>query len=323
MKIGTIGSGVIVEEFIQAARIVDGVSFDAAYSRTMDRASLFAQKNDISKAYDDLDAMLADPALDFIYIASPNSLHYTYTMQALHAGKNVIVEKPFAGNVARAQEMIALAKAKHLMLFEAICNIHMPHFKYISQQFDRIAPIKAIQCNFSQYSSRYTQLKNGEVTNVFDPQFSGGALADINIYNLHFVVGLFGKPDHVTYIANTHENGIDTSGVVTLTYPGMVVECVGAKDSFSKNFGQIQGENGYLYIPEGVNSIKSVETITKDAKIDYNIQDKPRLYYQVDVFKNIYDTQDFARRDALLEHSLAVVEVAEKARNAINLKFEF
>ncbi|QIK69055.1 Gfo/Idh/MocA family oxidoreductase [Erysipelothrix sp. HDW6C] len=323
MRIATIGSGFIVKEFINAGREIAGVDFVAAYSRTAAGARAFADEMGIEKSYDALDVMFADADIDFIYIASPNSLHYHQTMQALEAGKHVIVEKPFAGNEARAKEMIALAKAKNLMLFEAICNIHMPHFDYIKSQLERIGRIRAIQCNFSQYSSRYPQLLDHVITNVFDPSFSGGAMADINIYNIHFVVGLFGSPNQVSYIANQYENGIDTSGILTMKYDDFVVECVGAKDSFSFNFGQIQGEKGYIMVPESVSLIKSVEIVTKDAKIDYNIQDKHRLSYQIAAFKEISDAQDFAKRDALFEHSLAVVRVAEAARKCIDLNFEF
>ena len=79
-----------------------------------------------------------------------------------------------------------------------------------------LGKIKLVQCNYSQYSSRYDKFLAGEIPNVFNPVFSGGALQDINIYNLHFVTGLFGKAKEVKYIANSAENGIDTSGIATI-----------------------------------------------------------------------------------------------------------
>lgn len=323
MKIATIGTGIIVEHFIRAARTVKDIEFVAVYSRNLVRGHEFAEKVDIKKIYTSLTEMFLDDEIDTVYIASPNSLHYEQSKLALLAGKNVIVEKPFTGNYDKACELVKLSQEKNLYLFEAICNIHMPHFEYIKEKLEKVGNIKLIQCNYSQYSSRYSQLLQKTVTNVFDPDFSGGALADINIYNLHFVVGLFGMPEEVSYIANCHENGIDTSGVVILKYPEFVVECVGAKDSYSSNFAQIQGETGYIMVPGGVNGLKRVEIVTNDLTENHNVQDRDRLSYQVEAFRDIVATKDRARCDSLLEHSLNVVKVAEAARQDINLKFEF
>lgn len=318
MNIGTIGTGVIVEQFIASTQDLSGVSFKAVYSRTQGRADALAKRFGIEKRYTKLDDLFSDSLVDTIYIASPNSLHYEQAFAALKAGKHVILEKPFVETEERAQRLIRYAQEHDLFLFEAICNIHLPHYNFIKSNLEVIGDIKMVQCNFSQYSSRYDALLAGDTPNVFNPKYSGGALADINIYNIHFVVGIFGMPDEVMYYANKHSNGIDTSGVLVMNYPHMNVECVGAKDSFSQNFGQIQGEKGYIYIPESVSGIESVTIITKDSKEMINIQDQPRLSYQVEVFEKAIRTRDYSIRDRYLEHTLNVVRVAEKAQKTAN-----
>ncbi|CAM2827679.1 Gfo/Idh/MocA family protein [Erysipelothrix tonsillarum] len=318
MNIGTIGTGVIVEQFIASTQDLSGVSFKAVYSRTQGRADALAKRFGIEKRYTKLDDLFSDSLVDTIYIASPNSLHYEQAFAALKAGKHVIVEKPFVETEERAQRLIRYAQEHDLFLFEAICNIHLPHYNFIKSNLEVIGDIKMVQCNFSQYSSRYDALLAGDTPNVFNPKYSGGALADINIYNIHFVVGIFGMPDEVMYYANKHSNGIDTSGVLVMNYPHMTVECVGAKDSFSQNFGQIQGEKGYIYIPESVSGIESVTIITKDSKEMINIQDQPRLSYQVEVFEKAIRTRDYSIRDRYLEHTLNVVRIAEKAQKTAN-----
>lgn len=323
MRIATIGTGAIVEQFIEDALSIEGVSFGAVYSRDKERGEIFAKPYKIGKVYTDLDEMFQDPEIDFIYIASPNSLHYSQAMLAMDYGKNVIVEKPFAGNQVRAQEMVRKAKDKNVFLFEAICNIHMPNFKFIESNLDKLGDIKVVQANFSQYSSRYDALMAGETPNVFNPKFSGGALADINIYNLHFALRLFGKPLRTNYIANQHENGIDTSGILTLKYDGFVAELVGAKDSASENFGQIQGSKGYLRVPNSVSTMDSVKLLTKEEDVEYNSHLEPRLSYEVARFKDIYEAQDFDACHELLEHSTLVVEIAEAARRRIDMFFDY
>jgi hypothetical protein len=65
-------------------------------------------------------------------------------------------------------------------------------------------------------------LKAGEISNIFNPEFLGGALQDINIYNVHFGMVLFGQPIQADYFANLYENEIDTSGIMVMWYPGFI-----------------------------------------------------------------------------------------------------
>lgn len=322
MRIGTIGTGFIVDTFLSALAEIEGAECVAMYSRKEERAKPLAEKYQVEKIYIDLDKLYKDPTVDFIYVASPNSLHYEYAYRALEHGKHVICEKPFTSTVRETENLIKLAKKKGLMLFEAITTIHLPNFQLIKQHLGKLGQLRFIQCNYSQYSSRYDAFLRGETPNVFNPEFSGGALADINIYNLHFVINLFGSPESVNYTANKHENGIDTSGVVVMKYPGFIAECVGAKDTRSTNFVLIQGEKGYLHVENGANGCQNVILHIKDEEIRLNNQTTSNyLYYELLDFKEIFDQQDFDQCYKLLEHSHAVMEVFEKARKTAGIVF--
>lgn len=323
MKLGVIGTGSIASDFIKSARLVKGVDFRAVYSRKQETGDAFAKANNLELVYTDLETFFNDSTFDAVYIASPNNFHYEHAKMALEAKKHVILEKPFTGNVEKAEEIIALAQKNELILFEAICNVHMPHMQYIKNRIQELGKMRMVQCNYSQYSSRYDALLEDRVENVFNPDMSGGALADLNIYNLHFVMALFGMPEDIHYFANTYKNGIDTSGVLILDYGHFKAELVGAKDSFSYNIGQIQGEKGYILIPNGVANLESVVLTTQETKKEVVEQDKPRLYYQVEVFKELVDKLDFKQRDFFLAHSLDVVKVAVKARQQIGLDYEY
>lgn len=78
----------------------------------------------------------------------------------------------------------------------------MPAYIQLFDIIEEIGNIKAVFCNLSKYSSRYDDFAKGETPNVFNPSLGGGALEDINIYNIHFCVGLFGEPMEVSYYAN-------------------------------------------------------------------------------------------------------------------------
>ncbi len=322
MKIGTIGTGSIVEVFLDAVSKVLDVECTAVFSRKEETARSLADKFGVSRIYTSYDAMLADDNVDFIYIASPNSLHYDYALKALRNGKNVICEKPFTSTVQEAETLVNLAKRTNLFLFEAITTIHFPNYHKIKELLPSIGDMKLVQCNYSQYSSRYDKLLAGEVTNIFDPAFSGGSLVDINIYNLHFVTGLFGMAKQVSYQANKAENGIDTSGIALLKYDDFVCECVGAKDSYSPCFIILQGTKGYIKMDGPTNECLSFEVGTGGSVRPYNEQGNVnRMIYEVRAFEDMYRKNDQGKCHELLDHSLLVEKTVVMARQDAGIVF--
>ncbi|WP_340020463.1 Gfo/Idh/MocA family oxidoreductase [Paenibacillus sp. FSL H3-0457] len=323
MNIATIGTGSIVDAILSAINELEDVTCTATYSRKRETAQELAGKYGVSTIYTDLESLFSDTNVDLVYIASPNSMHYEQAFQALQHGKHVVCEKPFTSTLQEAETLIALAKEKNLLLFEAISNIHLPNIKVIQEQLPKLGPIKLIQCNYSQYSRKYNDLLAGETPNVFNPQFSGGALMDINIYNLHLVMNLFGSPNTVSYTANKHANGIDTSGVVVLKYPEFIAECVGAKDTNSMNFVLIQGEKGYLQVVGGANGCREIKLqIGNEPAEAYNAQTKSNwLYYEWEAFRDIHANGDHKRCYELLEHSQSVMSVLMSARKDAGIVF--
>ena len=323
MKIGTIGTGFIVDWFLNAVKQNEGAVAVAMYSRKKESAASLAEKYGVKKIYTDYKEMLGDEEVDTIYVASPNSLHFSYSKEALLAGKNVICEKPFTSTVKEFKELKAIALEKNLFLFEAIVTIHMPNYLAIKEHLHELGNIKMVQCNFSQYSSRYDKFLAGETPNVFNPAFSGGALSDINIYNLHFVMGLFGKPMKVHYFPNKHANGIDTSGVAILEYDGFKAVCVGCKDTKSHNISQIQGEKGYITVNSETskcsNAMLNVASCNKSLAITQN---DDALYYELKDFISIIEQQDHEACKHLLDYSEMVMEIYEAARKDGGIVFD-
>ena len=323
MKIGTIGTGFIVDWFLNAVQQNEGAKAVAMFSRKKESAASLSQKYGIETIYTDYKEMLADSNVDTVYIASPNSLHYHYAKEALLAGKHVICEKPFTSTVKEFMDLKQIAFQRNLFLFEAIVTIHMPNYLAIKEHLSQLGTIRMVQCNFSQYSSRYDKFLAGETPNVFNPKFSGGALSDINIYNLHFVMGLFGRPDTIHYYPNKHANGIDTSGVAILGYDGFQAVCIGCKDTKSHCLAQIQGEKGYITVDSETsrcaNATLHIGLDTTSLTIKQN---EDALYYELKDFIQIVETQDYAKCQELLAYSQMVMEVYEAARKDGGIVFE-
>ena len=75
----------------------------------------------------------------------------------------------------------------------------LPNFEILRQQLSKIGRLRLVMASYSQYSSRYDQMRAGDTPNIFNPEFAGGCLQDINYYNVYFNVALFGKPQSALY----------------------------------------------------------------------------------------------------------------------------
>ncbi|MDD6297246.1 MAG: Gfo/Idh/MocA family oxidoreductase, partial [Firmicutes bacterium] len=248
IRLGTIGSGVIVHSVLGNVLKTTGICLTAVYSRSQEKGDALAAEFGAKKVYTDMDAFLADEDTNFVYIATPNLLHYPQAKKALLAGKNVILEKPFCTTTDHARELVALAREKGLFLVDAVPTAFLPNLEVLKEALPKIGKVKLVQANYSQYSSRYDLLLKGEMPNIFNPEFAGGCLMDINFYNLYLNIALFGKPLDAMYYPNIYPGAADTSGIVVMNYEGFVSESAGAKDTWGVNFFQIEGETGYIYV---------------------------------------------------------------------------
>lgn len=315
MNIGTIGTGQIVEKIIINMQKTENLCCGAVYSRSLEKGTKLADQYGIPTVYTELEAMMSDADIDIIYIASPNSLHYEQAKMALEYGKHVICEKPMTPFYAQAKELFDLAVQKGLLFFEASTIAHAPNFALVREHLDEIGRIRLVLGSYSQYSSRYDLLRRGEVSNVFDPEFYGGALMDINYYNIYEFTALFGRPKDVVYYPNLHENGVDTSGILIMVYPDFVCQCTGAKDTWGENSVQIQGEDGYIFIAGSTNASGPVRVVTRYGEQRYDAQpDGDQWYYEMYSLNKIFAANDVRRQQALMQASLDTAWVLEQAR---------
>lgn len=282
IRLGTMGSGVIVHSILDHVKNTDGISLEAVYSRTEEKGRALAGEYGCSRVYTDMDAFLGTDEINTVYIATPNLLHYEQAKKALLAGKHVILEKPFCTRALQAEELIRLAKERHLLLVEAAPTTFLPNFQILKRELPRVGRVKLVLANYSQYSSRYDAVLRGEVPNIFNPAYAGGCLMDINFYNVYLNAALFGRPQKAVYYPNRHGELADTSGIMVMQYEGFVSTNAGAKDTWGVNFFQIEGEQGYIYIQDGSNGLARIRVVTKKEDITYNQQDNPdRWYYEV------------------------------------------
>ena len=240
MKLGIIGAGLIVEEFLPKLVQIEQLEILGIQSvpSDMDKLKQWCTRYNIPLATSDFEE-LSQSGIDTVYIAVPNFLHVSFVEKALNSGLNVIV-------------------------FEAITTRYFKTYQKIREWLPKIGQIKLVESKYSQYSRRYDAFQKGEILPVFDPAKAGGAMMDLNLYNLHFVMGLFGQPDNQHYFANV-ERGIDTSGVAVLNYPDFIAVCTAAKDSKGKSGSLIQGTKGYIETTLSPNLVGEVKLVLNDG----------------------------------------------------------
>lgn len=323
MKLGIIGAGMIVKEFLTITPQLNNIELAAIFGRKSaeEKMNEFKNQYKIDKIYYDYDELL-NSDVDTLYIALPNNLHFEFAKKALEANKNVIIEKPITTNYKEALILGDLAKQKNLFIFEAITNQYFPNYKKIKELLTKLGNIKIVQCNYSQYSSRYDKFKDGIVLPAFDPNFSGGALMDLNIYNIHYIVGLFGKPKNIEYYPNI-ERGIDTSGILILDYEKFKCICIGAKDCKAPIANNIQGDKGCIYQDTPANICERFELLMNDGTstlINENNYDH-RMVNEFIEFTDMIKNNNLEKCYQMLEHSLIVSEVQTIARNKSGIVF--
>ena len=322
LRLGTIGSGVIVHSILKNVVRTEGIRLEAVYSRSQEKGQALAAEFGGKKVYTDMDAFLADPEVDVVYIATPNLLHYPQARKALLAGKHVILEKPFTTRPEHARELMALARERGLLLTEAAPTTFLPNYAVLKDALAKVGDIKLVMANYSQYSSRFDNLMAGELPNIFNPAYAGGCLMDINFYNVYLTVALFGKPTHARYRPNLYKGKYDTSGVMVMEYDGFTATCAGAKDTWGVNAYQIEGTKGHIYVTGGSNGLSQVRVVTKTGDETLDLQPDPdRWFYEVQALTRLLragDPEPFVRRQ---EITLAVVETMEPARRQAGLIF--
>ena len=324
MKLGIIGTGLIVNDFLPELTKMDGLEIVSIMGspQGFEKALALSEKYAIPNAAHDLDELCAS-GIDTVYVAVPNNLHFMYCRKALENGMNVNVEKPMTDNAGEAENLAALARKKKLFLFEAITTAYMTGYQKIREWLPLIGEVKLVQSRYSQYSSRYDNFKKGIIAPAFDPKKSGGALMDLNLYNIHYVMGIFGKPESISYYPNMERN-IDTSGVLLMLYPGFTAVCIAAKDCDGGCGGVIQGTKGFITSENKPNVVGKVTLQLRDGTVETceePFEDR-RMIPEFTQFIRAMAEKDYEYCYMRLQRSLAVNEVLNRARIQAGIRFK-
>lgn len=181
IRFAVIGTNWITRQFVEAAHESGKYKLTAVYSRSLEQAQHFANDFSVEHLFTSLEAMAESDAIDAVYIASPNALHFSQTQLFLSHKIHVICEKPLASNLAEVDAAIACARENQVVLFEAFKTACLPNFHLLRQALPKVGKLRKV---FSIIASipRAINVTDGENPNTFNPSFSNGSIMDIGFY---------------------------------------------------------------------------------------------------------------------------------------------
>jgi D-xylose 1-dehydrogenase (NADP+, D-xylono-1,5-lactone-forming) len=246
LRWGVLGTGNIARQFATGVRQSRTGVLAAVGSRTVASATAFARQFGIVTAHATYDGLLADAAVDAVYVSLPNTLHHAWTIKALRAGKHVLCEKPLAVSAAEGEEMFDVARQAGRVLVEAFMYRSHPQTLAVIEAVRRgdIGTPRLVRTSFCYRTSKIS----GNIR--FDAGLAGGALMDVGCYCLDFSRLIAGEEPVAAHAVGVKAHGVDVSVAGSLRFANdLTADFVCAMNTQSDNASLVCGDEGWIRIP--------------------------------------------------------------------------
>ena len=211
---GLLATGGIAASFARDLALVRDAELVAVGSRTQESADRFGAEFSVPHRHGSYEALCADPDVDAIYVSTPHPGHHAATLMAIAGGKAVLVEKPFAMDVAETAEMIAAARDAGVFLMEAMWTRWLPHMVRIREILaaGTLGKIRYVTAEHGQWFPKDASHR------LYSPSLGGGALLDLGIYPISFVHMVLGAPSSIVARSTPAFTGVDATTTAMLSY---------------------------------------------------------------------------------------------------------
>jgi predicted dehydrogenase len=239
-----LGTGTIASAFAEDIRLVGNAELVAVCSRTAEAATAFAQRFGSLRILVGIEALAAGTGIDAVYLATPNTTHFTQTQSLLRAGIPVLVEKPFATTAAEARRLSQLARETNTFAMEGLWSAFLPAVDRVRSLIadGAIGSVTGIRAELGYVKTLDMNSR------FFSKALGGGSLLDLGVYTIGLTLALFGFPRAVTGRWRAAPTGVDMSAEINLQYPGFDASLSCAFDRNGSNRFIIEGNRGCLTI---------------------------------------------------------------------------
>jgi len=236
---GILGCGNIARKFASDLRLVNDAELMALGARSQTTADAFAKDFPARYVHGSYEALVNNPEVDVIYVATPHGLHHEHVMLCLQHKKAVLCEKAFAINHREAKEMIDFAKTQHTFIMEAFWTRLLPPYLKMRELLEQVGKIKYLNAEFGfrpvpPFKSR-----------IYEPALGGGALLDIGVYPVFLALDVLGKPDHIDASMTPAATGVDDQCSIQFHYKsGAMAQLFCSFESNLATGADIAGDQG-------------------------------------------------------------------------------
>lgn len=314
MNLAILGAGRIACTMARTVNGMEDVNLYAVASRSLERAESFAKEYNIEKAYGSYEEMLQDKNVDLVYIATPHSHHCEQIKLCADYGKPVLCEKAFTVTAKEAEEAIAYAKERNILVAEAMWVRYMPMTKTLKEILasGRIGEVIGLTANLG-----YAIM---DKERIFRPELGGGALLDLGVYTLNFATTVFG--DDVKKIDSSvvkHDTGIDKKEFVNLTYEnGEMAGLFNTAETVSDRKGVIYGTKGYIMV-DNINNYEAFHIYNQQHELEETIERPEQITgfeYQVRACKRALEEGKLECEEMPHAHTIKIMQIIEEVRKA-------
>lgn len=239
-----VGTGTIASTFAEDIRLVGNAELVAVCSRTAEAAAAFSQRFGGLRMLTSIEALAADAEIDAVYLATPNTTHFTQAQSLLRAKVPVLVEKPFATTAAEARRLSQLARETNTFAMEGLWSAFLPAVDRVRSLIadSTIGSVTGIRAELGYVKALDMNSR------FFSKALGGGSLLDLGVYPIGLTLALFGFPRAVTGRWRAAPTGVDMSAEINLQYPGFDASFSCAFDRNGSNRFIIEGDRGSLAI---------------------------------------------------------------------------
>jgi predicted dehydrogenase len=215
LRWGVVGTGKIAGSFARDAGSLPDAQIVAVGSRSQESADRFGDAYGVPRRHATYQALVEDPDVDAVYVATPHPSHADNALAAIAAGKHVLVEKPFTMDAAEAASVVAAARAAGVFCMEAMWTRFLPHTVRIRRLIadGALGEVRAVSADLGM------NFPVDPTHRLYAPELGGGALLDLGIYPVSWVFMVLGTPSSVTAVADPAFTGVDGQTTAVLRYP--------------------------------------------------------------------------------------------------------
>ncbi len=308
---GVLGTGSIARTFTRDLALARAGQVVAVGSRTLAGAAAFAHEFNVSRAYGSYEALVGDPDVDVVYVATPHPFHHDNARLALTANKHVLVEKPFTVTAAQARDLVERARASDLFLMEAMWTRFLPHVVAIRDILARgdLGTIVAVEADHGQW------FEDDPTSRLFAPELGGGALLDLGVYPVSFASMVLGTPSRVSALVTPASTGVDAQTSMLFGYDGgaqAILTCTSRARSATR--ASIVGTDARLDVEGDFYAPSSFDVVTRHGvrtRHDFVTRGRGLHYEAAEVTRCVLD----GRRESAampLDESVAIVATLER-----------